>query len=461
MFEGFNAWARRSVTLKLFVIGLLILFLLIPASLLNTLIYERQSLRDQAIAEVSQKWGGNQTIGGPVISVPFTTVIRNDDQEPVTVTRLAYFLPDELTIEGELLPQQRQRGIYVIVLYNTQLTISGRFERFNTDELNVAADQFQWENARLILGLSDMSGVQESITLNWNDQPFAFGPGTVDRELLGTGASVALNLSESLTENRFRFELNLNGSSDLYFMPFGKETSVRLRSSWPDPSFEGTFLPDERTVNSDGFTANWRVLQLNRDYPQQGVGNFINERTSATAVADYPPRGITVNPASRNNTSAFGVRLLLPIDEYKKTERSTKYAMIFILLTFLTYFFIEVLNRRRLHPIQYLLIGAAIILFYILLLSISEHLNFDWAYLIGCVTIISLITGYSWFILRNSRLTALVAGLLAILYGFFYSILQLQDYALLMGSIGLLIILATVMYLTRHVDWYNLSQKEE
>lgn len=460
MFEGFNDWARRSVTLKLIVIGILMLLLLIPASLLNSLIYERQSLRDQAIAEVSQKWGERQTIGGPIISVPFTTVLQNDQDEAVTVTRSAYFLPDELRIEGEVLPRERQRGIYVIVLYNTQLTITGNFTGFNTNELNIAPEQFQWENARLILGLSDMSGVQEAITLTWDNQEYAFGPGTIDRDLLNTGASVALDLSGAATDHSFSFQLNLNGSSDLYFMPFGKETRVQLRSTWPDPSFEGTFLPDDHSITPDGFTAEWRVLQLNRDYPQQGVGNFINGQKDYLEPAQYTPRGGGVDVANRSSTSAFGVKLLLPIDEYKKTERSTKYAMIFILLTFLTFFFIEVLNSRRLHPIQYLLIGAAIILFYILLLSISEHLNFDWAYLIGCLTIIGLITGYSWFILKNGKLTLLVAGLLAILYGFFYSILQLQDYALLMGSIGLLLILATIMYLTRNVDWYELSQKD-
>lgn len=461
MLNGFNAWARRSITLKLIVIGVLMLLLLIPTSLLDSLIYERQNLRDQAIAEVSQKWGGSQTIGGPVISVPFTSLVEGEGKEPVEVIHYAYFLPDELRIEGTVLPQQRQRGIYVIVLYSSSLSVSGRFDRFNAAELPVDSARFQWQNARLILGLSDMSGIQEAITLNWNGRPYAFGPGTVNRDLLGTGASVALDLSQDLVDNRFDFTLQLNGSSDLSFMPFGKETRVLLQSSWPDPSFEGTFLPDERTVTGDGFTAEWRVLQLNRDYPQQGIGNFIGRRSDYSAAPDYGYRSVNSDPAARLNSRAFGVRLLLPIDEYKKTERSTKYAMIFILLTFLAYFFIEVLNRRRLHPIQYLLIGAAIILFYILLLSISEHLSFDWAYLIGCLTILTLITSYSWFILRNGKLTALVAGLLAVLYGFFYSILQLQDYALLMGSIGLLLILATIMYLTRNIDWYELSQPDE
>ena len=168
------------------------------------------------------------------------------------------------------------------------------------------------------------------------------------------------------------------------------------------------------------------------------------------------------NPNSlRFGANAFGVKLLLPIDEYKKTNRSTKYASFFIFITFLTFFFIEVLNRKRLHPIQYLLVGAAIILFYILLLSISEHLTFDWAYMIGCVTILILITGYCWFVFKNRKLTFMVFGLLAILYGFFYSLMQLQDYSLLLGSIGLLIILATIMYMTRSIDWYDLRGDDD
>jgi inner membrane protein len=184
-------------------------------------------------------------------------------------------------------------------------------------------------------------------------------------------------------------------------------------------------------VNSKGFSADWKVLQLNRNFPQQGVGAFISDNAS------------------------FGVRFLLPVDEYKKTTRSIEYGIMFIVITFLAFFFIEILNKKRIHSIQYLLVGSAIVLFYVLLLSISEHLSFNLSYLIGSSSILLLITLYAFSVFKSIQLTAIFSGILALLYGFFYSLLQLQDYSLLLGSIGLLIILAVVMYLTRNIDWYN------
>ena len=444
--DRLNNWARRSVMLKLLIIGFLMLILMIPTSFVQSLIYERQGLRDDATREVSGKWGGEQTISGPVISVPYESTRVNDEGKTViTGSGYVHFLPDEINIKGDLNPEKRQRGIYVVVLYNTTLAVNGSFGELNVNAIKVPESDIQWENALMTIGISDMKGIQRSIEMQLNDASYTFGPGTVTRDILASGASFPIDLNENRSNLNFSYELDINGSTNLYFTPFGETTNVTLASSWPDPKFEGASLPDERDVTDEGFTAHWSELHLNRNYPQQGVGRFIMD-----------------NPNSlRFGANAFGVKLLLPIDEYKKTNRSTKYASFFIFITFLTFFFIEVLNRKRLHPIQYLLVGAAIILFYILLLSISEHLTFDWAYMIGCVTILILITGYCWFVFKNRKLTFMVFGLLAILYGFFYSLMQLQDYSLLLGSIGLLIILATIMYMTRSIDWYDLRGDDD
>lgn len=448
-----NRWARKSVTLKLFVIGILILLLLIPVSMVSSLIRERESIRDEAVREVSAKWGGDQTIAGPVISVPYQSTRLSEEGKSIVTRGYAHFLPDSIDIRGQVDPQKRYRGIYLVVLYNTQLEISGRFRGLDAAALTVPEEDLQWEDALFTLGISDMKGIEEAIPARINDTTYQFGPGTVTNQILASGCSFPINLSRkaaSLID--FSFQLNLNGSTSLYFTPFGKSTRVDIRSSWLDPSFEGAFLPDERKVSNEGFEAAWHVLQLNRNYPQQGEGSYISN--TPQSPADIYTRGYD---AFRSSTNAFGFRLLLPIDEYQKTMRSAKYAAFFVLITFLAFFFIEVLNRKRLHPIQYLLVGAAIILFYILLLSISEHFNFDLAYLIACVIILLLITGYCSYILRNRRLTSMMFGILALLYGFFYSLLQLQDYALLLGSLGLLLILATIMYLTRNIDWYDLG----
>lgn len=459
-FDRINAWARQSVVLKLFVIGFLILMLLIPANMLDSLIYERQRLRDSAQTEVASKWGLAQRIGGPVITVPYSYEVVSvvDGKETVsTRTGYAHFLPDKLDIDGELFSQERQRGIFVVVLYNTKLKINGFFDGFDATELSIPSSALRWEEAGLSVGISDMAGVQSDIDVNLGDSTVSLGPGTITNQIFNSGASRKFALTGPKERVPFSFELDLNGSSAIYFAPYGKTTTVQLSSDWASPSFGGNFLPKERSITDEGFTANWEVLQLNRNFPQQGIGGFIDKNKMNSSVS-YDR--FSNNSYGSSIEGDFGLRLLLPVDEYKKTYRSTNFAFLFIFITFLTYFFIEVLNKRRVHPIQYLLIGAAILLFYVMLLSISEHLTFNLAYWISCGAIVGLISVYSWFVLRNAKLTGLVAAVLLVLYIFFYSLLQLEDYALLFGTLGLFIILAVIMYFTRNIDWYRIGSGE-
>jgi inner membrane protein len=253
--------------------------------------------------------------------------------------------------------------------------------------------------------------------------------------------------------------LRAHGSSEIRFLPFGKETSVNLTSTWGTPSFVGSFLPEQRSITEKGFSAGWKVLQYNRNYPQQGIGSFIN--LQQPNVVNVATSRDTPEVVMSDENGSFGVKLLLPINEYQKTMRSAKYAGMFILITFTAFFFIEILNRRKLHPIQYLLVGFAVCLFYVLLLSISEHLSFQWAYLIGCITILSLVSFYTKSVFNNTRLTLIFNGILILLYAFFYSLLQMEDYSLLLGSLGLVLILGVIMYLTRNIDWYRAYEKVE
>ena len=452
---NFNSWAKTSVTLKLVFIGFIIVLLLIPTLLVDDLIRERRNLRDEAQDEIASKFGREQTFGGPVISVPYTyTQSTPGANGPVITSKSGYahFLPEELEIDGDLTPEERSRGIFVAVLYNTRFTVRGHFNGFNSAALAIPEDALRWEDAIFTVGISDMRGVDADIDLTLADTTYSLGPGPITTDVFESGANTPVRLAGNEKRVEFSFALNLNGSSGLYFRPFGARTDVTLRSSWPDPSFGGGFLPQDSEVTPDGFVVNWEILQLNRNYPQQGAGKYL------PTVRSYVNRGYDFdNDNGDQDSDRFGVRLLLPVDEYSKIYRSTNYAVLFIIITFLTFFFIEVLNRRRVHPIQYILIGAAIILFYVLLLSISEHKYFDFAYGISALAITGLITMYSYGVLRNVKLTALVAAELIILYIFFYSLLQLQDYALLIGSLGLLLILGTIMFLTRNIDWYNLT----
>ncbi len=391
-FERINNWAKRSVTLKLLSIGVLILILLIPTSMLDSLIYERQNIRNSAIREVSAKWGQQQTVGGPVLSIPYMVSVKDDKGNMETHTRYAHFLPDQLDIEGVVTPEKRYQGIYVVVLYNTKAHVKGKFSAPNIEALNISESSFLFGDASVSLGVPDMIGINNAIEFKKNDTTYSFNPGLAIHDIFASGVSFNMDVDKSQGFD-FEFDLDLNGSSSLKFLPLGKETNVALTSTWNSPSFEGSFLPDSREVSASGFTANWKVLQLNRNYPQQGTGSFIGP-TKNNNDYDYD-YGYENGEDNSSSEAAFGVKLLLPIDEYQKTTRSVKYCIMFIILTFLTFFFVEVLNKKRIHPIQYLLVGFAICLFYVLLLSISEHLKFDMAYLIGSVCVLALVTLYA------------------------------------------------------------------
>jgi len=236
----------------------------------------------------------------------------------------------------------------------------------------------------------------------------------------------------------FIFGISVNGIEEVTFGPIGKETNFHLNSSWKDPSFDGKFLPNKRKVNENGFSADWKVLHINRNYPQGWTGD------------DYEVRG-----------TSFGVKLQLPVDVYQKSMRVAKYAILFIVLTFLVFFFVEILNKILIHPIQYILVGLALVLFYVLLLAFSEQIIFDYAYILSAVMTISLILFYCRSILKSWALAAMTASILTVLYAFIFILIQIQDYALLFGSLGIFLILAITMYFSRKIDWFEISKKQE
>lgn len=464
LFERLNNWAKTSISLKLISIAILILILLIPSSMLTSLIYERERYRDEAISEVSNKWGDSQTIGGPVLTIPYEVVLEDAKGKISTVIEYAHFLPEDLLVTGSMQPEVRYRGIYEVVLYNAKLQISGYFNFPRFEELKIPRNKLHMEDAFISMGIPDMRGIKEKVAFRWNDSTYYFNPGIVTSDVFASGISLPLPLEEK-EKFTFNFNLNINGSKDLNFLPIGKETKVSLSSGWGNPSFTGAFLPDNRQVSGEGFKADWKVLHLNRNFSQQWKGASEHLKVNKAAYNAYDEYNEYTQVSHDSNrdieSSAFGVKLLLPIDEYQKTMRSAKYNIMFIFITFLAFFFVEVLNKKRIHAIQYLLIGFAITLFYILLLSLAEHVGFNKAYLMSCLCILLLITFYAKGVLRSRKLTLLISGILALLYGFFYSLLQLQDYALLLGSAGLLLILATIMYLSKDIDWYNIHAVDQ
>jgi inner membrane protein len=339
--------------------------------------------------------------------------------------------------------------------------LAGRFPQPDPAALGLAPGALRLDEAFVSIGIPDMAGIRDAVRLRWAGATREADPGLPTSDVFSSGVSVPVPLTPTATGYDFAVDLNLNGSTAFGLLPFGKETRVELASSWATPSFAGAFLPEARAVSDTGFTARWRVLHLNRNYGQAFAGPFggpttlLDDGTGAYARTTMPID--VAGPGAARGPSAFGVRLLLPVDEYQKTERAAKYCMLFVFLTFLTFFFVEVLGDRRIHPVQYLLVGFAITLFYLLLLSFAEYIPFGAAYGVAGAAILLLVALYAKAIFGDWRLAGLVAGLLALFYGYFYVLLQMEAYALLFGSLGLLATLAVVMYLSRGVDWYGLT----
>jgi len=431
VFERFNLWLSASVSVRVFSITILVLLLMIPNAMIQDIIRERQNTSSEAINEVSSKWGYGQTVAGPIISVPYLSFTEDKDGKREYSKHWSHFLPEQLNVNGSVSSVERHRGIYKVVVYDSKLTLSGRFEMPESSKLNIPADVFLLDEAIISVGIPDMRGISDKVMLSLGDTVTEFGPGVPCNDVFAEGISARLNLKEQ-TELGFSIDLNLRGSQRLSFLPLGRETMVDLTSDWPHPSFDGAFLPASPDVTDSGFKATWKVLDLNRNFPQQWLGGR---------------EGLY--------ESSFGFGLFLPNDHYQQSMRSAKYAIMFISLTYLVFFFIETINKKRIHPIQYILVGLALSIFFVLILSMSEHIGFNAAYGIAALATTLLITIYSGGILTSKKLTAFMGGLLAAMYTFIFTILQLEDMALLAGSIGLFLILAVVMIWSRKVDWYG------
>jgi len=424
-------WDRNKIILKSFFIGILVLLLLIPTAFILSLVSERQSRQQEAVNEISSKWAGPQTVTGPVIGIPYkemTTV----DNKTTEVKKWAYFLPDKLDIQARIVPEKRYRGIYQVIVYTATLQVKGSYDSLRLTELGIRPEQILWNDAAIFFDISDVQGLKEEMTLHLAGNSLDLIPAKFSTDQFKNSLSAALPAAIAGTHGPLDFSatVELKGSGNLLFTPAGKTTTVKTTSSWPDPSFAGSYLPDVRTVKDSGFQADWRVLYLNRNFPQQWKDNQYEL-----------------------NKSSFGVNLIVPVDAYQQTTRSVKYSILIILLTFTAFFLIEWVYRRAIHSLQYILVGFALCLFYTLLLSFSEYIGFNKAYLVAALATMLLIAWYVRSILRSSKMALFVGVLLILLYGFIFTLIQLQDYALLMGSVGLFITLGVVMYFSRKIKW--------
>lgn len=423
-------WQRNRTTIKGISVGILILVLLIPTAFIHELILERKNRQAEVVAEVSSKWAMSQTITGPFVLIPYKEEVKNSDGKLVNVRHLVYCLPEQLTINGHVAPELRRRSIYKAVLYKASLAVKGIFSTDRLNDLGIDLSKLQLNEAQLCFGLTDNRGIDDQLSITWNGEKRSFDAGVPKNELVNSGASVPISLDLDAKSFVFDIQLKLKGSEHLYFTPLGKQTLVHLASPWPDPSFDGKFLPSSNTVSDSGFVADWNVLHFNRDFAQVWMDDKVN-------IED----------------ASFGLNLLQANDGYGKSLRAVKYSILFISLTFCLYFFLELFQKRSLHPMQYILVGLALCIFYTLLLSFSEYLAFNLSYLFAATATILLITLYTKGLFEKWNIALLFGLFLGLLYTFIFVLIQLQDGALLFGSIGLFVLLAVVMYYSRKIDW--------
>jgi inner membrane protein len=441
---------NRTLFFRCAAMFLVIVLLVIPLARIDGLVRERQAARDQVVEDIARSAAGPQTLTGPLLVVPYTRTLHETQLDagrtPVTVTREVTgelrLLPALVELDGKLATDERRRGIYRARVFDATARLTGRFDvpaRFGIAAADLASYSFGLP--RLVIGISDIRGIGNALSLSANGQRIAFVPGTGLR-MLGAGvqAPLALTSSESQQPLQFQVDLSLLGTSHFQFTPVGRETHVMLSSDWPHPSFVGQFLPREREITGTGFTADWRTSFFSTNLEEAMIRCPAQAEPTVPDCADFSSRH-------------FGVSFVDPVDQYLKSERAVKYGFLFILLTFAGFFLLEVLRRFSVHPVQYGLVGLALALFFLLLLSFSEHIGFAAAYAVSAVACVGLITYYVTHVLGSRLHGAGFGASLAALYALLYAILGSEDYALLTGSVLVFALLALVMVLTRRVNW--------
>lgn len=441
----------RSPAFKLALIAGLIILLLVPLVIVHGLIAEREGRAREVRAEVGRTWGPEQKLVGPVLVVPYTVrieTVQGDKRIETLQERRAIFTPAALQVTGAAASRTLRRSIFEVPVYTSRLQLAGRFLAPRGSDAASDAIAFRWRDATIVIGLSAVSGLKESAEIRIPGAAgIAFAPSLgmpnarmngIHARLEGAGETVLSEGDQGIKAFDFAVDLAFNGSVSLDVAPVARETRVALSSDWPHPSFSGAFLPDDRNVSAKGFAANWRIPHLARSVP---------EAWSAQEA------GI-----ERLLPHAFGVRLVAPIDFYSLVNRATKYGLMFLALVYMAVFCLEIVGGASVHPVQYFFTGVALVFFFVLLLSLAEHIGFTRAYVLAASANSVMLAAYVGTALRSVRAGTIMMGVLAATYGLIYLVLQLEDYALLAGALLGFAALTAVMFATLRVEWTGKSR---
>ena len=433
----------QTNTAKLILIGILSLVLLIPLALVQNLISERSQRKQEMVQEVNTLWGSDIKFYGPMLSIPYytteTTQTVTADSERITQTKRviknAYFFPEQLNNKSSIKKSKPlKRGLYENVVFTSIMDFDGYFGIPNFDKLNIPKENVIWEKASVVVNTSNLKSIKSDLTIALNNQKFSFESRGSSQSVFGILESNVFDYNSLATDYKitFKFQMKFNGSESVQFIPIGKTTNVMVDSNWNSPNLMGSFAANEenKSITKDGFHAEWKILDINRSFTQQYAESIPNL-----------------------NEYLFGVKLIETVDQYQQNERASKYGFLVIGLTFLIFFLIQSISKVNIHIFQYTMIGLALIMFYTLLISITEHSSFTFAYVIAASSVILMLLLYAISVLKNKKFPLFISAALTLLYSFIFVIIQLEDYALLVGSIGLFFILGAIMYFSRKIDW--------
>lgn len=423
---------QKQLLFKISFILVLMLLLLLPISWIQGLITERETLQATVKEDINSSWGREQTLTGPVLCIPYT--VPSTGGEKGVVEHVLFYTPEQLDVVAKAATELRTKGIFSTVVYASTNRLEGTFDLSNLPTGHGIV--YQFHKATLIMGLTDPTSVTEGVKIQWNGAAQRANIGVKYSTFVHNGFHSSVPIQGEQTSYPFSVTFGVRGASGINFVPSGKNTTVAMSSDWISPSFTGKQLPNTREISDAGFTANWSTSEFNRPF------------------ADYwSDQEVTY----ANIQTSFGVDLLQTANYYQQNMRTAKYAFLVIGLSFLVFFFYEVMMGIRIHPIQYIMIGLSLVIFYSLLLSITEHAGFGIAYFISSVSVVTLVAFYTYSIVKKIKPVVMLISLFTLLYVYIYIILQLEDYALLAGSAGLFFILALIMTISRKIDWYRMS----
>lgn len=424
--------------LRLLLLLVMTVLLLIPQVLISLLVDDRSSTAARAARKIAEPWGEEQTLCGPLISVPYYV---KDKESCGFEEYMAFFQPDSVTIAVRAIPEERTRGIFSVLLYRTKIEVRGVFTGIDKT-LFPANEWIEWDEMKLVQPVKDVVGLKAIPKVQLRDTTLLLESSNKVDGMVPNWSTLSSPL-RARKDGRYEFsyEYAVNGSQELNFRPSAAITNIDLSLLWDKPSFVGKFLPDERTLTDSLTTAHWTVLSANTSQSQSWAVKANH------SYYDYESDNVF------SSSEEFGVKLLMGIDHYDKVERAVKFAVLMIVFTFLTFFFTDSLLKKPIPMIGYVLTGLAILLFYTLLLSISEYMNFGLSYLMAAGAITVMISLYMHGFIKRLKPVLICAGILVILYTFLYIILQMANFPLLVGSLFLFLVLSVVMYLSQRLEW--------